>query len=373
MNCPRYSVRALVLLAVAPALLAFALYPANGFLGYAWNKWGDPAAGTPAVVYWSLMPVGTEGSDYCAPGCTSGTSTLTLPNFYDWTTQSYRALDLDSDEGLAMIREALRQWGAVAGVTFVYVENDTGVPINDPAAEPPDTGQIRIGVFEMGYSAPAGAGFAPPPNGFIPNSQQLATGAGDLILNSTYAFQAPAGAEGAPLEAFPAGGGFFLNDLPGLILHEIGHALGIDHSDVATAVMCGWPHACTYDDVATYVINREPEADDVAALATLYGPPADGDGDGVPDAADNCSELANADQLDTNGDGYGNLCDADLNDNGTVNAGDLALFRVAFGSNGASANWNPHADFNGSGSVNAADLAIFRTRFGLPPGPSGFH
>lgn len=368
---PRFPsvLRRAALLAAVPALAAFALFPQGGFLGYTWSKWGAPQPGTPAVVYWSLMPVGTAGSDYCAEAC-EGTSTLTLPNFYDWTTQEYRELDLASAEGLALLREALRQWGAVAGVTFVYLPADTGVPVNDPAAEPPNTGHIRIGVFPMPFSA--GVGYAPPPNGFIRNSSQLATGAGDLILNGTFAYQAPAGAEGAPLEPFPAGGGFFLNDLPGLVLHEVGHTLGIDHSDVATAVMCGWPHACTYDDVATYVINRVPDADDAAALATLYGAPADTDGDGVPDAADNCSALANADQRDTDGDRYGNACDADLNGNGAVNAGDLALFRVAFGSNGTSANWNPHADFNGSGSVNAADLAIFRTRFGQPPGPSGF-
>jgi hypothetical protein len=109
---------------------------------------------------------------------------------------------------------------------------------------------------------------------------------------------------------------------------------------------------------------------------------ADTDGDGIANAADNCTLVPNgplapdaggASQRDTDGDGYGNLCDGDLNGNGAVNAADLALFRLAFGSNAASANWNPHADFNGSGSVNAADLALFRTLFSNPPGPSGLH
>ena len=250
-------------------------------------------------------------------------------------------------------------------MTFVQVPADTGVPINDPAAEPPATGQIRIGVFEMGYGAPAGAGFAPPPNGFIPNSSQLATGAGDLILNSTYAFQNPAGAEGSPLNPFPQGGGLFLNDLEGLILHEVGHTLGLDHSAEPTAVMCGWPNTCTYNNVGTYVINRQPEADDVAGLRVLYGLPIDTDGDAVPDAIDNCRLRANADQFDGDGDGYGNRCDGDLNNNGSTNAQDTVLFRARLGTGDAA------ADLNHNGSVNAQDTTLFRQLLGSPPGPSG--
>ncbi|KRA31452.1 MULTISPECIES: PxKF domain-containing protein [unclassified Nocardioides] len=37
--------------------------------------------------------------------------------------------------------------------------------------------------------------------------------------------------------------------------------------------------------------------------------PADGDGDGVPDADDNCPGVANGDQADADGDGAGNACD----------------------------------------------------------------
>lgn len=38
--------------------------------------------------------------------------------------------------------------------------------------------------------------------------------------------------------------------------------------------------------------------------------PADGDGDGVPDASDNCPTTANADQADVDGDGLGDACDS---------------------------------------------------------------
>ena len=92
---------------------------------------------------------------------------------------------------------------------------------------------------------------------------------------------------------------------------------------------------------------------------------ADGDTDGVIDALDNCTQIANADQRDTNGDGYGNRCDADLNNDGTINVVDLGLLRAAFFSAG------PDADFNGDGVVNVVDLGILRTSFFGAPGPSG--
>lgn len=93
----------------------------------------------------------------------------------------------------------------------------------------------------------------------------------------------------------------------------------------------------------------------------------DTDADGVADISDNCTQVANANQRDTNGDGYGNLCDADLNNNGIVNTQDLVVFKAAFGSIGA----NLDADFNGDGVVNTKDLTIFKALFGKVPGPSG--
>ena len=42
----------------------------------------------------------------------------------------------------------------------------------------------------------------------------------------------------------------------------------------------------------------------------------DSDGDGVIDGLDNCRLSSNASQNDSNSDGYGNRCDADLDDDG---------------------------------------------------------
>ncbi|MEM6639977.1 MAG: serine hydrolase [Pseudomonadota bacterium] len=107
-----------------------------------------------------------------------------------------------------------------------------------------------------------------------------------------------------------------------------------------------------------------------ALFMTLTGPvvqalDTDGDGDGVDDVADNCIEHANADQRDSNVDGFGNRCDADFNGDDLVNFIDLGYLRSVFFSD------DPDADLNGDGVVNVVDLGIFRSLFFRPPGPAG--
>ncbi len=88
------------------------------------------------------------------------------------------------------------------------------------------------------------------------------------------------------------------------------------------------------------------------------------DGDGILDNQDNCIEVANPDQRDTNNDGHGNVCDADLDNNGSVSFSDLDIFKSVFGSSDAD------ADLDGNGSVSFSDLDILKTLFSMPPGPS---
>lgn len=97
----------------------------------------------------------------------------------------------------------------------------------------------------------------------------------------------------------------------------------------------------------------------------FVGDLADDDGDGVVDAADNCLTAVNADQRDADADGIGNACDADLNQDCSVNFTDLAALKAVFF--GA----DPVADFNGDGVVNFQDLGIMQSQFFGPPGPSG--
>jgi hypothetical protein len=99
--------------------------------------------------------------------------------------------------------------------------------------------------------------------------------------------------------------------------------------------------------------------------------PPDADGDGVPDALDNCTLVSNPDQLDADADGYGNICDADLNNSGSVTTADYGLLRSVLGQLASSSPTAAAADMNGSGSVTTADYGLLRARLGSPPGPSG--
>jgi len=96
----------------------------------------------------------------------------------------------------------------------------------------------------------------------------------------------------------------------------------------------------------------------------------DADNDGIPDDQDSCIEVVNADQRDTDGDGYGNLCDGDLNNDGSTNTLDLNLYKQAHRTIIGDANYNVDADFNGDGQINTLDLNVYKGLHRKPPGPS---
>jgi DNA-binding beta-propeller fold protein YncE len=111
------------------------------------------------------------------------------------------------------------------------------------------------------------------------------------------------------------------------------------------------------------VASNDP---DTPTLSIQLAGRVDTDGDGHVDDADNCTLVVNADQRDTNGDGIGNRCDGDFDDNCSVNFLDLGIMNSEFFQIGVL-----DTDMNGDQVVNFVDLALLKGGFFLPPGPSG--
>ncbi len=118
--------------------------------------------------------------------------------------------------------------------------------------------------------------------------------------------------------------------------------------------------------------------DPLMTTGGLMFPASDTDGDGVANASDNCQLVPNANQRDTNADGYGNLCDADIDNDGIIETSwsvvsppsairDFEWIQI-YASN---ATYSADLDLDGDNDVDAEDVGIASLSVFFAPGPSG--
>lgn len=101
-------------------------------------------------------------------------------------------------------------------------------------------------------------------------------------------------------------------------------------------------------------------------------PDCDGpDTDGIGDACDNCTLKANFEQIDSDGDLFGNACDGDFDNDGSIWSSDFVVFRGAFDTSLGDPLYVPAVDMDANGAIDALDFLHFREYFAGPPGPSG--
>lgn len=209
--------RLLALLAVIGGLAAPLTASAFVLGGTAPGKWGSPTMGTGATVSWSLMPSGTSCSQEFA-GCT-------ITSFADAMPVGWQSA----------VNAAFAMWSSVANLTFVQVADD-GAAFNTATT----SGDIRLGlhVFDGAFNILA-HGYYPPVNG--------GSAAGDIHFDIAENWKIGLG-----------GPGF---DITQVLAHELGHALGLDHTGVANSLMNPFYSEAFYG----------PQADDIAGMQFIYG------------------------------------------------------------------------------------------------------
>ena len=108
-----------------------------------------------------------------------------------------------------------------------------------------------------------------------------------------------------------------------------------------------------------------------AELELLVGCSCDEDGDGACNGEDNCIEVANPTQVDSDQDGFGDACDGDIDGSGGVSLADFLIVQQAFGKTPGDPGVTQAMDLDDSGSIGVRDITMMQNRLFRPPGPSG--
>lgn len=172
-------------------------------------------------------------------------------NVMNWYyNDANRPAAVTKDTTLAVIQASQDKWTAVCNISFVY-KGETATSFSLPSST--IDGVNVIGWDPTGLTAPT-AGLT-----------QIAWNGSNTIVDSEIRLNAAYSATYSPASNFAA-----------TLTHEVGHSIGLDHSDVSNQVMSGPPHTA-YDGLSVL------GADDIAGCVHLYGAPGGGGGGPAPD------------------------------------------------------------------------------------------
>ncbi|GMG81425.1 hypothetical protein LNKW23_06380 [Paralimibaculum aggregatum] len=177
------------------------------------GKWGDDAPGTPGgTVSWSIA-----GGGLAVPGLAEGQFTIDPDAAYDFELEP-------------ILENVFAQWSSVADIEFEQVEDD-GAPLTGPSSA-----DIRISLADTQVIGALGYAYFPQ--------------VGEVVMDANLEDVVD------DYEAETAGELFFA-----IVLHEVGHALGLEHTDVFTAVMAA----------GNFLTPTELQPDDINNIQAIYG------------------------------------------------------------------------------------------------------
>jgi hypothetical protein len=199
------------------------------------NRWSftasgsTGASGTPATLTWSFAPDGTS-----IPG--EGASNL-ISYFDGLFNVTSGGSDLTQRPWFTYFKQSFDRWTALGGITFNYESHDTGSSLQSSSGSLGVRGDVRIGGALI--DGPSGT----LAYTWLPNSGDMVVDTGETTFYSNSSNN--------------------YRRLRNTIMHELGHAFGLNHIESST-------DAILMEPIINLGIDG-PQLDDVRGIQGMYG------------------------------------------------------------------------------------------------------